>query len=181
MKTYLRNALVCMALGLIAVFSALPQASAGGAKQAAFFATYDQVNSADIEVAELGVIQGTSREVRTVAAMVLRDHSAVRQMARDIARQAGVSYTVPTDNEAAKTHKAVVARLKDLKGADFDRAYLDHESKFHRAAADAVRDVLIPSVKNAAFKAHLETVLPHFEHHYQATVEAAKTLGYLSE
>lgn len=151
---------------------------AGSDEQAAFFATYDQVNTADIEVAELGVINGVSREVRTVAAMVLRDHSAVRQMARDIAKQAGISYKIPTDSKAVKTHKAVMAKLQGLKGAAFDKAYLVHESAFHRRAADAVRDVLIPAVTVAAFKKHLETVLPHFEHHYQATVEAAKALGY---
>ena len=173
-----RSTLMLAAATLISVLALGSATFAGQSKQAEFFATYDQVNTADIEVAELGVINGASREVRKVAAMVLKDHSAVRQMARDIARQAGITYKVPSNSVAAKTHKSVMAKLRGLKGAAFDKAYLEHESKFHRRAADAVRDVLIPSVKVAAFKKHLETVLPHFEHHYRATVEAAKALGY---
>lgn len=147
-------------------------------KDGDFFAAYDQVNSADIEIAELGAVNGASREVRAVAAMVLRDHAAVRQMARDIADRAGVVYVVPDDNAAAETHQAAFARLSALEGSDFDRAYLEHEAAFHRQAIDAVREVLIPSVELPAFQAHLEAVLPGFEHHLNATIEAADALGY---
>ena len=154
---------------------------AGANSDAALFATYDQVNSADIEIAELGVIKGASKEVRTVAAMVLRDHAAVRQMARGIAGHAGIEYAVPTDNETAKSHRATLERLGNLEGAEFDQAYLAHEAPFHRNAADAVRTVLIPGAKTPAFRAHLEAVLPHFEHHLNATLEAARALGYQTE
>ena len=176
MQTYI-NGLKAMALSLVIGLSPTI-AFAGGNGDAALFAAYDQVNGADIEIAELGAIQGESREVRTVAAMVLRDHSAIRQMARDIAEDLGIAYEVADDNEAAKTHKAAFERLSGLSGVAFDEAYLEHEIAFHRSAIEAVKTTLIPSTKQPLFKEHLEAVLPGFEHHLRATLEAAERLGY---
>lgn len=148
------------------------------ADDAALFAAYDQVNSADIEIAELGAIKGESPEVRALAVMVLRDHATVRQMARDIAEDSGIKYTVPTDNDSAVQHKATRERLQSLDGAAFDRAYLAHEAQFHTAAIKAVKTALIPGAKSEEFRNHLKAVLPGFEHHLNATLETAKALGY---
>ena len=64
-----------------------------------------------------------------------------------------------------------------LEGPAFDAAYLQHEVPFHRNASLAVRDKLVPSVQTVEFKMHLQTVLPHFQHHLDLTIEAAKKLG----
>ncbi len=162
----------------VAALATMAMSSVGKADDATFFALYDQVNSADIEIAELGVIKGNSVELRRVAAMILRDHAGVRQMARDIAADNGITYDLPADKDMAATHAENVARLSQLEGAAFDEAYLQLEVPFHRGASEAVRNTFIPSVENDEFREHLEAVLPHFEHHLSATIEAAQALGY---
>lgn len=161
-------------LAALALAAAVP----AYADDAAFFAAYDQVNSNDIAIAELGAVKGSSEDVRAVAAMVLRDHSAVREMGRDLAEDLGITYQVPTDNAAAQAHSAAFERLNALSGLAFDQAYLAHEAQFHTAAIEAVKTVLIPQIEADPFRAHLEAVLPAFEHHLMATLEAARTLGY---
>lgn len=165
-------------LHLILLGTALVGASAARAGDADLFAAYDQVNAADIAVAELGTVKGASAEVRSLATMVLRDHAGVLQAARDIAQDNGITYDVPTDNDLALTHKATIEKLSALEGAAFDKAYLAHEAVFHAEAMKAVNEILIPSVENAEFLTHLKTVLPHFEHHLRETLATAEALGY---
>ncbi len=148
---------------------------------APFFAIYDQVNQVDIEIAQLGAIKGHSENVRRVASTILRDHSAVQQMARDIAADHGVTYDGIIDDSLALSHSEALETLTALNGPAFDAAYLQHEVPFHHNASLAVRDKLVPSVQTEEFKTHLEAVLPHFEHHLHQTREAAKALGVTVE
>ena len=169
----LQNTLVvALCTGLFAI-----PALADPAADAPLFAIYDQVNQADIEIAQLGAIKGHSEDVRRIATTILRDHAAVQQMARDIAADHGVSYDGIINDSLATSHAAVLEALSVLEGPAFDAAYLQHEVPFHRNASLAVRDKLVPSVQTVEFKKHLQTVLPHFQHHLYLTIEAAKKLG----
>lgn len=141
----------------------------------ALFTAYDLANTQDIETAELGVVQGHSPKVRALAAMVLRDHSAVRQRVRDIAEFSGIAL-VPA--QTPSDHRDTVARLAALSGEAFDEAYLKYEAGFHTAAIKAVSTQILPNVEMQAFKDHLNGVLPHFHHHLAETLATAKALGY---
>ncbi|WP_299869815.1 DUF4142 domain-containing protein [uncultured Roseobacter sp.] len=153
----------------------------GSASDAKFFAIYDQVNQADIEVAQLGATKGHSEEVRRMASTILGDHAAVQQMARDIAADNGVIYDGIGDDDLASSHAATMKRLSGLSGPAFDEAYLKHEVPFHRNASLAVREQLVPAVQTEELKAYLEAVLPHFEHHLRLTHDAAEKLGVTVE
>lgn len=173
----LKNTLaVALCSGLLAA-----PALADPAADAPLFAIYDQVNQADIEIAQLGAIKGHSENVRRIASTILRDHAAVQQMARDIAADHGVSYDGIIDDGLATSHAAALKALSALEGPAFDAAYLQHEVPFHRNASQVVRDQLVPAVETDEFKTHLETVLPHFEHHLSLTIEAADALDVAVE
>ena len=57
----------------------------------------------------------------------------------------------PKDNETSKAlmagAKENIAKLKGLKGAEFDKAYVDHEVTYHVAVADAIDKTLIPNAE----------------------------------
>ena len=171
-------AVALLSVGLATMVTNAQSGESPKLTDAQIFAIYDQVNGFDIETAELGAVKGHAQEVRQLAAMVLRDHSAVRQMTRDLAERLDVSYDVPEDDEAARAHAKVLADLRRLSGADFDRAYLAHEAQFHDTAINAVKTLLLPNVRSEAFKAQLNAVLPGFEHHLAETLATAKSLGY---
>ena len=110
----LLRAILCLALlRSDGIALPAPETTASPQDDAALFAIFDQVNTFDIETATLGAEKGQSRGVRALAAMVLRDHSAVRQMARDLAKTQGVQYDVPTDDEPARAHAKALAELQD--------------------------------------------------------------------
>ena len=89
-------------------------------------AIFDLANGADIETGRLAAERASSKEVRDFGAMLARDHEGVRQMGRDLAKKLGVSPTPPADRQMEKDHQAAMARLRTLKGASFDVAFLRH-------------------------------------------------------
>lgn len=54
---------------------------------------------------------------------------------------------------AATRHASMVARSK---GADFDKAYIDHEVAYHQQVRDAINSTLLPNAKNPELKALIE-------------------------
>lgn len=141
-------------------------------------AVYAQVNSFDIEAALLGASRGKAPSVRALAAMVAGDHLSVRRAVNALARDAGITLSLPADRAAAAVeHDTRMSKLITLSGGDFDRAYVAHELAFHRAALQAVRSVLLPQAQNAQLQAHFREVLPHFEHHIAETERVARELG----
>ncbi|MGZ5232685.1 MAG: DUF4142 domain-containing protein, partial [Burkholderiales bacterium] len=56
-------------------------------------------------------------------------------------------------------------RLKALKGAEFDKAYVDNEVTYHQSVLDALDKTLIPSAKNEELKSLLVKVRPAFVAH----------------
>ena len=63
------------------------------------------------------------------------------------------------------------------RGAEFDRAYLQHEVSFHQGVVDAIKGTLLPAAANPELRALMTTVLPGFEHDLAAAKAAAAKMG----
>jgi putative membrane protein len=140
-------------------------------------AVFDEVNTANIWAARLALSRAHSPEVRELAQMVIADHKAVQQMARDLARKLHIVAIPPSGDANAAALAQTVAMLQSSSGADFDRAYVEHELQFHRSAIDAVKQTLLPAARSAELKGLLTKVLPGFTHHLAETQKAAGVLG----
>ena len=99
---------------------------------------------------------------------MITDHTGVNKQAVELVTKLKVT---PKDNPTSQSLKAGgdknVANLKTLKGAAFDKAYIDHEVAYHQQVLDAVDKTLIPSAKNAELKALLVKVRPAFVAHLE--------------
>lgn len=130
-------------------------------------------NNVDVEAGKLAASKSKNAEVKKFAEQMVTDHTAVNKQATDLAGKLKVT---PKDNETSKSLKAGgdanIKKLKGLKGAEFDKAYVDNEVAYHQAVLDAVDKVLVPSAKNAELKALIEKVRPAFVAH----LEHAKTI-----
>src|SRR5688572_6737033 len=140
-------------------------------------AIFDAANTADIETGELAARQGNSKQVRDFGAMLVRDHKMVRQQGRDLAKKLGVTPTPPADDASAKAHADAMSTLRSQQGADFDRAFLEHEVKFHQDVIDAVETTLLPSIQNADVRALVVKVAPAFRAHMMAAQKLEKQLA----
>jgi putative membrane protein len=140
-------------------------------------AIFDAANTADMETSALAEKHAASEEVRDFGAMLVRDHRMVRQQGRDLAAKLGVTPTPPKDDQSAKDHAAAMARLGSLQGAEFDRAFLQHEAAFHQSVIDAVTTTLLPSIENPELKALVQKVAPAFQAHLKMAQELEKKIA----
>jgi putative membrane protein len=135
-------------------------------------------NQVDIDAGALAAATTTNAEVRKFARLMVTDHSGVNKQAVALATRLKVT---PQDNDTSRSLKAGgdknVAALKALKGAAFDKAYVDHEVAYHQAVLDAVDTTLIPNASNADLKALLVKVRPAFVAHLEHAKHLAASLA----
>lgn len=74
------------------------------------------------------------------------------------------------DDENAK-------KLEGLKGADFNKAYIDHEVSFHQTVLDSLDKALIPNASNAELKAALNNTRPVIAAHLARAKKIQGSLG----
>jgi putative membrane protein len=141
-------------------------------------AIFDAANTWDIELGNLALKKSQNKDVRTFADMMVRDHTAARQLGRNLAAKLHVTPTPPgPDFALAKDHVATLAKLKGLSGTAFDKAYIAHEVWYHQAVIDAVTNTLLPATKNAELKDLEVKVAPNFQAHLAAAKDLQKKLG----
>jgi len=135
-------------------------------------------NQVDIDAGKLAQGKAKSKEVKDFAKQMVTDHSGVNKQAVALAKKLGVK---PEDNPTSQSLKKGgednVKHLKTLKGAEFDKAYVDHEVAYHEQVLDAIDKVLVPSAKNEELKALIVKVRPAFVAHLEHAKSLQAKLG----
>lgn len=130
-------------------------------------------NQVDIDAGKLASSKGHAKDVKAFGKQMVTDHSGVNKQAVALVTKLKVK---PEDNPTSQSLKAGgeknMAQLKQLKGAAFDKAYIDNEVTYHQEVIDAIDKTLIPSAQNAELKALLVDSRPAFVAH----LEHAKTM-----
>ena len=135
-------------------------------------------NKIDVDAGKLAKARSHNKEVQRFAQQMITDHTAVNKQAAALVKKLGVK---PEDSDTARSLKkeasANLANLKKLKGASFDRAYIDHEVAYHEEVLGAIDKVLIPSAQNAELKGLIEKVRPAIDAHLQHAKHLQETLA----
>jgi putative membrane protein len=143
-------------------------AVAQGINDAQIAAIVVTANQVDIDAGKLAKASSKNTEVTKFADLMITDHTGVNKSATELVTKLKVT---PEDNPTARSLKdggaKNIANLKTLKGAAFDKAYVDHEVTYHQAVLDAVDKTLIPAASNAELKALLVKVRPAFVAHLE--------------
>ena len=140
--------------------------SAQGVSDAQIASIVVTANQVDIDAGQLAASRATSDAVKQFAQLMVTDHTGVNKAATDLA---GKLKLTPEDNPTSQSLKADgdknLAHLKTLKGAAFDKAYIDREVAYHQQVIDALDRTLIPGARNEELKALLVKVRPAFVAH----------------
>ena len=139
-------------------------------------------NQVDIDAGKLAAERASKPEVKKFGELMVTDHTGVNKAAVELVTKLKVT---PQDNPTSQSLKAGgdknLANLKTLKGAAFDKAYVDQEVAYHASVIDAVDKVLIPGASNAELKALLVKVRPAFVAHLEHARKVQASLGGASE
>lgn len=124
------------------------------------------VNTSEIESAQLATKQSKNAAVRSFANHMIKEHTAMNK------KIAALSPALGTANEknAISTSlmggsAATMSSLKDLKGAEFDRAYMDNQAVIHQQVLETINKELLPNANNAELKALVESARASVEKH----------------
>ena len=125
-------------------------------------------NQVDIDAGKLASSMAANGDVKKFGEQMVTDHTGVNKQATELVTKLKVT---PKDNPTSESLKSGgaenVANLKKLKGAAFDKAYVDHEVAYHQQVIDALDKTLIPNASNAELKALLVKVRPAFVAHLE--------------
>ena len=131
----------------------------------------------DVTAAKQALKKSNNNDVKAFATDMVRDHEAVNKQALALVKKLKVT---PEDNDTSRSlSKNAAAKLEELsklKGAAFDKAYVDNEVAYHKAVDGALETLLIPSASNAELKSLLQTGLKIFQGHEQHAEHVAAEL-----
>jgi putative membrane protein len=173
MKMFATSVLIAGASLMTA--SAVSAQSINDAQIASIVVTANQV---DIDAGKLAQTKGSNADVKAFGKQMVTDHTGVNKQATALVTKLKVT---PEDNATSKSLKQGgednLKNLRALKGAAFDKAYVDHEVAYHQAVLDAVDKTLLPNAKNEELKALLVKVRPAFVAHLEHAKHLQSTLG----
>ena len=142
--------------------------SAQGVNDAQIASIVVTANQDDIDAGKIAATRSTNEDVKAFARLMVTDHTGVNKSATDLVTRLEVT---PQDNPTSQSLKADgdknIAHLKTLRGAAFDKAYIDREVAYHQQVIDALDKVLIPGATNGELKALLVKVRPAFVAHLE--------------
>lgn len=171
MKSATKSAfIVAAAIVAISASSPLAKAQSSGAAPSdpQIVGIVVAANQIDIDYGKLALSKSKNPEVRVFAQQMVTDHSSLQKAVGDLGAKLKVT---PAASDTSKSlnqqAKSTTAKLKKLKGAAFDKAYVENEIAFHKAVINANDNVLIPSAKNSELKSALEGARPLFQGHLE--------------
>lgn len=173
-------ALLASVMGLFSLHAGAQ--TSGGPTDAQIASIVVAANQVDINAGKLAVSKGSSKEVKDFGAQMVTDHSGVNKSAIALVTKLKVTPEAnPTSASLTAGGKENIKKLRGLKGAEFDRAYIDNEILYHQTVIDAIDKTLIPNAKNSELKALLINVRPafvaHLEHAKQIQASMSKAGG----
>ena len=131
----------------------------------------------DIAAGKQALAKSHNKAIRSFAQEMVRDHKAVNDKALALVKKLHVTPEANgTSASLTKGADATRVRLSHLRGAAFDRAYIDNEVAYHKTVNGALESTLIPNAKNPELKSLLETGLTLFREHQAHAEQVAKEL-----
>ncbi len=177
MKKIVRSVLTIMYASVFAFAASAAFAQSAAPNDAQIAGIVVTANTVDIDAGKLAQKISKNKEVKQFGKQMVTDHTGVNKQATALVRKLKVK---PEDSDTSKSLKADgaanISTLKGLKGAAFDKAYVDNEVTYHQAVIEALDKTLIPNAKNAELKDLLVKVKPAFVAHLDHAKQIQQSL-----
>jgi putative membrane protein len=152
--------------------AAAAQAAAPSTQDTQYLQALHQVNLGEIVLGNLAQQKGQNQQVKDLGAQFVTDHTQLDQTVQSTAQQLKVSLpSEPTADE-----QAVVKKLQNLSGAEFDKAWVTAELAGHVQAIQATQTEISQGSEQPVVQL-AQDALPVLQAHYDALVALAQTLG----
>jgi putative membrane protein len=123
----------------------------------------------EVELGKMAVEKGVSKQIKSLGAMMVRDHS----MANEELKAAAKAKHITLPSLMSEKCQKKVSGLSEKKGADFDKAYADLMVSDHKADIDEFKKEAGKGM-DAGLAAWAKGKLPILEHHLVMAEAAEK-------
>jgi putative membrane protein len=129
-----------------------------------------QTDMVEANLGQLAQTTAGSQQVKDYAQMLVTDHTSDFKQLSNVARKVGLSVPSAIDAEHNKT---MIGPFEKLKGATFDRRYIEDMIAGH-AKGIAIYRKEAAEAQNPALKSYADHVLPVLEKHLAAAIKLEK-------
>ena len=130
-------------------------------------AILDGANAADSSAGNVAAAKGTAADVKSFGRDMMRDHHALRVAGQDLAKKLNVTPQMPAGDNSAATASAWHDSLTSMaRGADWDKAYINHEVAYHEAVLNTAQTAL-GAAQNAELKSLIQKAAPNIQAHLE--------------
>lgn len=130
-------------------------------------AILDGANAADSAAGAIAAAKGTAADVKSFGRDMMRDHHALRVAGQDLAKKLNVTPEMPAGDNSAATASAWRDSLNAMaRGAEWDKAYINHEVAYHESVLNTAQTAL-GAAQNAELKALIEKAAPNIQAHLE--------------
>ena len=130
-------------------------------------AILDGANAADSAVGSVAAARATSTEVKSFGRDMMRDHHALRAAGQALAKKLSVTPEMPAGDNGAAAAAAWKDSLSAMpRGADWDKAYMNHEVTYHEAVLNTAQTAL-GAAQNEELKALIQKAAPNIQAHLE--------------
>jgi putative membrane protein len=128
-------------------------------------------NTMEIQLSQMASKQATSPAVKRIATLLVTDHSKNRKEVAALAKKLNISLTPAAGGSVTASDSAAMpADLQGASGAEFDRAFVQHQIQLHENNIQKIQDQLLPAVQEPQIKTYLQKTLKEMQGHL-ATLE----------
>jgi putative membrane protein len=158
---------------LVGITLGCPKASShGGEGDSHFVANAASGGMVEVQLGHLAEARGNSPDVKNFGRRMVADHSDAGAKLQAVASKEGMSVSSTLNQEDQATYN----KLRNLSGADFDRAYADAMVKDHEQdIAEFEREA--KSGKDSAVRQFAQDTLPTLREHLKLAQAMQKSVG----
>jgi putative membrane protein len=134
-------------------------------------------NAGEIEMAELAKKKAVSPDVKNYAVMMITQHKDLENKDKQLETKAKIK---PAESDTSKSLKSdvdsTISSLKNQKGKEFDKSYMDAQVKAHHDRLDMYDNKLLPNAQNDELKKRLTESRTHVANHLAKAEEIQQKL-----
>lgn len=148
------------------------------ATPAAILSQMNVANTAEIQVARMAAKKASSSDVKKLAEKLAVDHSKNREEVKALARKLNQPVTPAAGGDiTAPDSAAMPSDLEGKSGADFDRAFVEHQIRVHQSNIQKLQDQMLPAADNAQVKVYLQKTLADMQRHLASLQEVQQKIS----
>jgi putative membrane protein len=140
-------------------------------------ALLDEANAGDSAAGAVAAKKGKSPAVKEFARDMMRDHHALRKAGQDMAKKENLTAAPPAGDTLANASQKWDDSLTAMAaGADWDKAYIDHEVAAHQAV-QALLVTALAAAQDTSLKALITKAQPTIDAHLKKAQDIQTKLG----